>query len=113
MNVVLPTLNEYIEAERTHKNIASKIKNDFTVLCKNASFGLLKCGIDPSKKYNIKIIWHVNNRKDHDNIAFGIKFILDGMVNAGVLHNDSPSHIWNISHIFVDSKEYLIRIELS
>lgn len=54
-----------------------------------------------------------NKRKDKDNIAFGIKFILDGMIEARVIANDGWGEIANFEHRFeVDKDCPRIEIEL-
>ncbi len=99
----LPTLNEYINVERTNRYAAASLKKKYTNAVAKEVKGL---DIPINTKFNITLVWYVkNNRKDHDNIAFGIKFILDGMCKAGVLANDNPKYIWNISHKFMVNKE--------
>ena len=50
--------------------------------------------------------WYVPNRKkDKDNIAFGKKFILDGMLQAGLIENDGWKQIGNFKDSFVVDKE--------
>ena len=41
--------------------------------------------------------WHVKGRHDSDNIAFAKKFVLDGMVKAGVLENDNPKCVRHLA----------------
>ena len=60
----------------------------------------------PLPKVDIEIEWVCKDkRKDKDNISAGIKFILDGMVQAGVIKNDGWSEIGNISHTFSVDKD--------
>lgn len=102
----LPTLNEYIEAERSNKYAAAKIKNRSTYLCMICALNSLR-EYKLNGLYDICIDWFRNDRKDHDNIAFGIKFILDGLVESKILTNDNPTHIQDQSHKFhkIDKKE--------
>lgn len=83
-------LNDYIDAERTNKFMASAIKKRETEVARLCS---LKQGtIDRLVK--IRFIWSIKNVKvDPDNIAFAKKFILDGMVKAGLLKNDTHRYI--------------------
>ena len=47
------------------------------------------------------VLWVEQNRKrDLDNIAFGKKFIQDGMVKAGIIKNDSHTYIKGFSDSF-------------
>ena len=100
LNTSFPTLNEYINLERTNKFQAANLKkvmtNKIAYLAKELNFML------PEKTcFDIEITWYKpNNRHDHDNISFGIKFVLDGLINAKVLKNDNSKYIRNISHKF-------------
>lgn len=53
-----------------------------------------------------------SRRKDPDNIASGIKFILDGLVKAGALSNDAWKNIVMIHHFFFLSKEPRIQVTI-
>ena len=105
----LPTLNEYIKVERTNRYAAATLKLKYTNTLAKELKGL---ELPKNTKFNITLVWYVkDNRKDHDNIAFGIKFILDGMVKAGVLKNDNPRYIGNITHQFkIDKDERVVMI---
>ncbi len=41
----------------------------------------------------ITFYWFVSGKHDYDNVRFGAKYILDGMVKSGKLPNDSPKYI--------------------
>lgn len=95
-------LNSYINAERANKFKAAKIKKDNTFRC------MLACKNVPHvESYPLDIIihWHTNGRKDPDNIAFAIKFILDGLHKGKVIDNDGHKQINRISHEFYIDKE--------
>ena len=52
-------------------------------------------------KVDIEITWYEPNvKRDVDNIMGGQKFILDGLVKAGVIKNDNRKHVNSISHKF-------------
>lgn len=95
----LMTLNEYIDLERTNRFMAAKAKETETQkVCKilNGFDGILQ-----SSPYDVTIFWYRKNRRsDPDNIAFAVKFIFDGMQQAGILRNDGWSEINSICHIF-------------
>lgn len=88
-------LNEYINTERRNKYAAAKIKdkltNEVAFQCK------LKRFEKPQGKVDMIFKWHVKGRHDSDNIAFAKKFVLDGMVQAGLLENDSPKFVRHLS----------------
>lgn len=52
---------------------------------------------------SIHCIWHEKRPKngrmrDFDNVSFAIKFILDAMVDEGVITDDGFKHVKRISH---------------
>lgn len=80
-----PNWNKYIDAERSNKFYASKMKKDekqiVKYLCRN---------MKQVEKYPVTIIAtkYVKNRNtDVDNIR--IKGLLDGLVDIGILQNDN------------------------
>ena len=102
----ITTLNEYIKAERSRKGkyIASKIKRDITNnihnICKVKRFEL------PNGRFFVHFTWVIPNLKqDPDNVAFGKKFVLDGMVNADVLLNDGMAQIGGFTDNFELDRE--------
>ena len=46
-----------------------------------------------------------NKRRDLDNVAFAKKFILDGLVKAGVLKNDNCKHVTGFTDTFIYDSE--------
>lgn len=93
----LTDLNTYIRAERSNKYKAAKIKEEETmrVALEAKASGLKRV----DKPVAIIIRWETKNKKkDKDNIAFAKKFILDGLVKAGVLKDDG----WEQVEYFLD-----------
>jgi Holliday junction resolvase RusA-like endonuclease len=93
----LPDLNTEISNAKKHWSYYSKTKKRYTTdiawQCKG--FGKVKtpCYID--------FHWIVKNkRKDPDNIAFAKKYILDGLVEAQIIPNDSLKYILGFSDTF-------------
>lgn len=97
-----PSLNEVIaSAKMTGRGYAySQLKRTYTELVANS---IVKPPAIPFSCVYIIITWHEKTRRrDPDNVAFAVKFILDGMVNAGVIKNDSPKEItgWNNKFVY-------------
>jgi Holliday junction resolvase RusA-like endonuclease len=95
-----PDLNWYINVERGSAQAAARIKASYTaaaeMIAQAYSVGRVKTPC------TVTCTWHLNNRrKDPDNVAFAIKFLLDGLVRAGVLPNDGQKDIRRIVHEFV------------
>jgi hypothetical protein len=84
----LTSLNDYINAERTNRYMAASIKQRETALVTKKCIDQHAPKLD--KLRSLEFIWKTKDkRQDKDNIAFSKKFILDGMVKAGVIPNDT------------------------
>lgn len=101
-------LNTYVHAMNKSRLGGNSIKQNDTNYVK------LSCsGIDPIlKPVKIHFKWFVKNKKkDPDNIAFK-KSILDGLVLAGVLQNDTQKFVRGFSdNFFVDCQNPRVEIE--
>ncbi len=93
----LPTLNRFIGAERTNKYAGAKMKKEATQLV--AYYALSLEPIEGLADYTFT--WYrPNKRSDPDNVAFGAKFIFDGLMEAGKLPNDSQRYVRSLTHFF-------------
>lgn len=106
----IPTdLNTYIDAERSNRFIASKIKSRETESVWAKAISLPKI-LEP--RVHIRFEYYTKNeKKDPDNISFTKKYVLDGFVKAGLLKNDGRKQIGSFSDGFYLSKsdnEYII-----
>jgi hypothetical protein len=86
----LTNLNKFISANNNNRYAAASIKRNETELvawkCREQNAPKLK------KLHSLEFIWRCKDkRQDKDNICFAKKFILDGMVMAGVIPNDTYS----------------------
>lgn len=92
----LPTLNEYIKAERSNRFFSAKIKKDTT---NKISFFCKALRLDDCQ-HDVVIKWYTKSaRCDSDNIFFATKFILDAVVASGKLKGDGFRNIRNICHL--------------
>lgn len=87
-----PSLNDYIAAERRNRHIAAKMKREETKrvadIAANSDMPTFE------KPVHVYFTWvEPNKRRDVDNVAFAHKFILDGLVEAGVLKGDSRKYV--------------------
>ena len=112
INSQLPTLNEYIDIERSNKFAAATMKKNATHNCTVAA--LTASSIRTyyndiiveqhkskflNRRYDVLLLWtFANMRKDPDNVFFGVKFILDGAVKSGKLSNDGCNNIGSITN---------------
>lgn len=97
----MPTMNEIIDAAKSHYQAYHGIKRANAEKVAWASKKLPEM-----EKIRLKITWYrANRRTDPDNICAGIKFVLDGLVQAGVLKNDGWSEVESIQHDWQVDKE--------
>lgn len=101
----LPGLNEYIQAERSNRYQAAKLKRqteDMIVMC----IWEQAPGVKFTGPVHISYIWYeANQRRDKDNIAFAKKFIQDALVKAGVISNDGWQEIVSFADRFKVDKD--------
>ena len=105
----LPDLNQIISASKSHYGTYSKMKKKHTELVAWHALNL------PSIEFaDIEVHWYCKNkRKDKDNIRAGLKFILDGLVQANVLQNDGWKRVGNLSdQFYVDKNNPRIEVKL-
>ena len=110
----LPGLNEYIEAERSHRQKGAAMKRQVQRVVELCAKKQLR-GFQPKAPIWMKYTWYERNKKrDKDNISsFGRKVIQDGLVKAGVLENDGWAQIEGFSDEFrVDAKRPRVEVEI-
>jgi hypothetical protein len=102
----VPTLNDYIRSERSNKYKAAKAKKASTMSVAKEVLSQTRDIINT--KVNIDVVWYIKSDHDPDNIYFGIKFILDGIVVSGLLRGDSQKEIGYINNSYVRGNEYKV-----
>lgn len=108
----LPTLNQIIAASKSHYMQYSSMKNRDT----NRIAQLIRSQrIGKYERVNLTFAWYCKDRRqDKDNIMAGQKFVIDGLVKAGVLENDGWKQIGDVTHRFdVDKQNPRIEVELT
>jgi len=105
----MPGMNEIIKASKEHYGEYSKMKKANTqavVWCSKKAPKMQRVFLD--------ITWYAKNkRRDPDNIAAGVKFIFDGLVEAGVINNDGWNENAGWSNTFkIDKKNPRIEVEI-
>jgi len=99
----LPGLNEIIEYSKEHWAKYAGEKHNRTEEIAYLAKSQIK---GKYQKVDLAFTWFCKNKKrDKDNIIAGQKFVLDGLVAAGVIENDGWEQIGNISHFFSIDKE--------
>lgn len=92
INMRLPGLNEYTRAYRSSRYAGATMKKDAErAVMAYVRAAHAKPASDPCA---IVMVFHEpDRRRDADNVEFARKFILDGLVAAGVIAGDSPAHV--------------------
>ena len=105
----LPSLNEYINACRTNRFKAAKMKSDMEESIAHYLVGLPKF----DKPIKIHFTWvEGNKRRDYDNVAAGKKFILDAMVKFGYLKDDNRKIVTAFTDDFEYGKAWKVNLEI-
>lgn len=106
-------LNEYVKHINSHRfsgaNIKSKETQRVALECKNMRAA-------PVQNYPVTVNfkWYSkNSKKDIDNVAFAKKFILDGLVLARVLEDDSRRFVTGFTDtFFIDKENPRVEVEI-
>lgn len=95
ITTLFPGLNAYISALNNNRYKGAQMKRDFTAIAAIEA----KNKLEPvNVPVNIHFEWiEKNRRRDPDNIIFAKKFILDGLVTAGIIKSDSHKWIHSFS----------------
>lgn len=81
----LAKLNEHDSANRANRFAGAKLKETMTNMVALQLIGKPRI----TSPCFITFHWRYSTRHDFDNIRFACKYVLDGMVKAGVLENDN------------------------
>lgn len=106
----LTDLNTYINAERSNRFKASKIKKQQTELVANEIRKAMASGVEIKEEHfplGFEFHWYMKNkRKDKDNIVFAKKFIFDGMISSGLIANDGWKEIGSFKDVVAVDKDF-------
>lgn len=85
----LPSTNDLIQLNRTNRFAGASMKRKYTqelaTVFGNQSKTRYKGHVTVSVDF-----YESTLRRDDDNVLSGLKYILDGLVTAGIIHDDSP-----------------------
>jgi Holliday junction resolvase RusA-like endonuclease len=114
MKITIPikvvSLNEYIDACRSNRYAGAKMKADMQ---EQISWYVKKLP-KQNKPVKITFTWYEKDQKrDLDNVCFAKKFILDSMVECGVLENDNRKWVTGFEDKFPNDRgEYKVEVEI-
>lgn len=108
----LPSLNDVISENRANRYKGAKLKKDTEALI---IAEIKRQKVQPVTEYPVEVFirWVEPNRKrDVDNIQSSKKFILDAMVKAGVLVNDSQRYVAQVHDVVEVSDSAMVEVEV-
>lgn len=110
----LPSLNEVINVNRSNYYQGNSLKKQIQKdICQWIQLSLLKGEIKPVSQCIVDIKWHEKTRKrDADNIQSSTKFILDAMVDMGIIKDDSRRYVPQVYHEIIDDDEDFVEVFL-
>jgi len=110
----LPGLNEMIDVARANRYASAKQKKKYTRLVEKELIAQHCIPETPMESISINCIWTESGRaRDPDNIRVGIKYILDAMVNTGVLKDDSMKYVRFLGDTFQKGDKRAVAVEWS
>lgn len=105
--------NQYIDKCRRNPYQANKTKQSIQEIIQ-WDIKAQRVGKPTSYPVEVYINWYEpNDKRDVDNIQSGQKFILDALVNVGILENDSRKYVSQIHHmVYTDRDKPRIEVEI-
>lgn len=94
--VRFPSLNELIGAANHNRFDGGRMKKEYTGIAESCArrAALEEGWTAPEGPVTIEITWvEQSRRRDQDNVTAGQKYLLDGIVAAGVLLDDSQRYV--------------------
>lgn len=95
----MPSLNDYVAAERSNRFLGARMKRDETERARAAAVSQgVPHFVGP---VTVRFLWiERTRRRDLDNVAFAKKFVLDGLVAAGILDGDGQRVVVGLQDTF-------------
>lgn len=94
-----PSLGDYVAAERRGRLAGASMRRREA---ERARLAAAAAGVPAfSGRVTVRLLWvEPSRRRDPDEIAFAKKFVLDGMVAAGVIEGDGQSRVVGLQDTF-------------
>ena len=107
----LPTLNEMIRTARGNKFAAAAQKKKYTDL---VAMEIMVQTVRPHfEAISLDITWiETKKKRDPDNCFMGVKYLLDGIVAAGIIDDDDRDHVASITNRIAisDSRGVVVKV---
>jgi len=110
----LDGLNNYTRACRTNQYVGARMKKKNEDIITAHIFSQLR-GVHIAGRVRLAFRWYeVNKKRDLDNICFAKKFILDALVENGVIECDGWRGVEGFTDsFFIDSKNPRIEVDIT
>ena len=106
----LPTLNAVLAATKRHWSAYATVKKAETNKVQWIARGELAPATHP---VHLIFNWTTKDRRmDLDNVSHGQKYVIDGLVHAGILPDDSRKTVISILHKFTPPDANAPRVEI-
>ena len=106
----LPNLNAALAGAKRHWSSYAQIKKQQTNKVAWIARGQLTPVTPP---VDLVFSWTTKNKRvDPDNVSHGAKYIIDGLVNAGILPNDGRKVIRSLTHYFPEPDPRAPRVDI-
>ena len=102
----LPGLNEIIRIARGDRYASARQKKKYTEMVEAELIAQGCIPGEPFQMIDIEFIWtEARHPRDPDNVRVGAKFVLDAMVNRGIIPDDSMKHVKILADKFRKGKK--------
>ena len=106
----LPNLNAALAGAKRHWSSYAQIKKQQTNKVAWIARGQLTPVTPP---VDLVFSWTTKNKRvDPDNVSHGAKYLIDGLVNAGILPNDGRKVIRSLTHYFPEPDPRAPRVDI-
>lgn len=96
----LPGMNEIVAAAKSGRGKGNAYSRQKATWTSAVALAALTVRVEHfAGPVSLHCLWHERDaRRDPDNVAAGVKFVLDGLVQAGILRGDGRRWITSILH---------------
>lgn len=107
----LPSLNEYVNANRRNRYAGAKLKKDIE---RDICFAIKAAKLQPvTGPCIVKMTFtEPNRRRDVDNVESAKKYVLDALVSSGILQGDSPKYVSSAPSFTAYGDQAKVTVEL-
>ncbi|MFT9076544.1 RusA family crossover junction endodeoxyribonuclease [Ethanoligenens sp.] len=110
----MPDLNDMIKLAKSGRGKYQPYAREKVRWTQEIAWECKRMHIPQLRRASVKIDWREPDaRRDPDNIAAAAKYIMDGLVVAGVIRDDSQRYVTSISHVWhVDKQNPRVVVEI-